>query len=42
MGDDVEESFTLSQGVIRRDFPGGTMVKNPSARCRGHGFDPWS
>ena len=22
-----------------RDFPGGTVVKNP---CKGHGFKPWS
>ena len=22
--------------------PGGPVVRNPSFRCKGHGFDPWS
>ena len=25
-----------------RDFPGGTVVKNPPANAGGHGFKPWS
>ena len=25
-----------------KGFPGGTVVKNLSAECRGHGFEPWS
>ena len=24
------------------DFPGGAVVKNLPAQCRGHRFDPWS
>ena len=28
--------------VVRRDFPGGPVVKTPHSQCRGHGFDPWS
>ena len=23
-------------------FPGGTLVENLPAQCRGHGFEPWS
>ena len=26
----------------RWDFPGGTVVKNPSANAGGHRFEPWS
>ena len=25
-----------------QDFPVGPVVKNLPAKCRGHGFDPWS
>ena len=24
-----------------RGFPGASVVKNPPARCRRHGFNPW-
>ena len=27
---------------MERDFPGGTVDKNPPAKCGGHRFDPWS
>ena len=27
---------------LARDFPAGTVDKNPLAKCRGLGFDPWS
>ena len=40
MGDEFEESFTLSREVIRRDFPGGTVVKNPSANVGDTGSIP--
>ena len=23
------------------DFPGGPVIKNLPANCRGHGFNPW-
>ena len=25
-----------------KGFSGGTVVKNPPANSRGHGFEPWS
>ena len=25
-----------------RDFPGGTVVKNPPTNAGGHRFDPWA
>ena len=27
---------------VRRDFPGGPVVKTLRFQCRGHMFDPWS
>ena len=27
---------------VRRDFPGGPVVKTPHFQCRGCEFDPWS
>ena len=39
-------SVLLSSIYIKKalcwDFPGGPVVKNLSAKCKGHGFDPWS
>ena len=32
----------LSFKKMKWGFPGGTVVKNPPAKCRGHGFEPWS
>ena len=32
----------IQQYIKIPDFPGGTVVKNPPAQCRGHGFNPWS
>ena len=28
--------------IKHRDFPGGSVVKNPPANAGGHGFEPWS
>ena len=28
--------------VVRRDFPGGPVVKTSHSQYRGHGFDPSS
>ena len=34
--------FTFLSLKQIQDFPGGPGVGNASAKCRGHGFDPWS
>ena len=31
-------SFILK---VKRDFPGGPVVRSLSSHCRGHRFDPW-
>ena len=28
------------KSMLRRDFPGGPVVKTLCFQCRGHGFDP--
>ena len=33
---------TKSQNGMRRDFPGGAVVKNPPSKATGLGFNPWS
>ena len=43
MGDD--NTPTLYQLYMKRDFPGGTSDKEPICQCRRrkrHGFNPWS
>ena len=35
-------SSYLSEKSIWEEFPGGPVVRTLHARCRGHGFDPWS
>ena len=32
----------LSFKMLRMDFPGGSVTKNPPANGRRHGFHPWS
>ena len=33
---------TYQSKCLLRDFPGGTVVRNPPANAGGHGFEPWS
>ena len=37
---ELERGLIINSGV--RDFPGGSVVKNPPANAGGHGFSPWA